>query len=119
MLGMALSQSFPRTKAARVDRARGDRPETFAGERFVAEILQPRELRPLSAASGGRDRALARIVQRRLGLATTGQLRAIGFSESTFARRVRHGPLHRVFRGVFHISRALARRSYNSSASNP
>jgi very-short-patch-repair endonuclease len=52
-------------------------------------------------ATGGRDRALAWLAARQLGLATAVQLQAIGIGRAGIAGRLKRGALHRMFRGVY------------------
>jgi very-short-patch-repair endonuclease len=59
-----------------------------------------------------RDRAIARIAERQLGLITIAQLSAVRAGRTAVSKRVRAGRLHRLYRGVYAVGhRNLSREA--------
>jgi very-short-patch-repair endonuclease len=56
------------------------------------------------------DLRLAELAARQWGVASLGQLRALGLSEEAVRRRARQGRLHRVHRGVYAVGHTVLRR---------
>jgi very-short-patch-repair endonuclease len=101
----------PRAKLAKVDTAGRGGLKVVAHGDYVAELVSPAQLCRLLRVRGGTedldDRAVAWIASRQLGVIATWQLKALGISSSTIARRVRRGGLHRRHRGVFLVGHTV------------
>lgn len=68
---------------------------------------------PARRAEGAPDAALARLAARQHGVVSTEQLHAIGIGPAATTRRVAHGRLHRVHRGVYAVGHArLSQRGH-------
>lgn len=71
------------------------------GAAYVAKLVSRRELWEFVQANGSGGRAAVWVASRQLGLITTAQLEMAGIGRGRIARRMKHGTLHRIHRGVY------------------
>ncbi|MDQ6745518.1 MAG: DUF559 domain-containing protein [Actinomycetota bacterium] len=69
---------------------------------YVADLVALEELwRVLQVTGGDRERAAAHVAARQLGAISTAQLQGLGNGRGAITHRLKHGQLHRLFRGIY------------------
>lgn len=104
---MALNRRKPRATRASCRFSIGSVERELAFEHSERVESQVRS----SAEVGARDRELFGLARRQHGVVTRRQMLDLGIGRSTIARRIDHGELHEVFRGIYVLGvRRISRR---------